>query len=316
MAFVEVGKRSPSIDMARGVGALLVVFGHSFTGTPQAAVYLFHMPLFFLLSGLLFQERAWPVFFASRLRNLVLPSLAFALLVAIAAVAWSGILHSSWSPSVAEKAAKAKGMFVVFWFPLALLIGEISLNASQRFGKPGNIIIGLTLTISYIGAWFGIKTPLSLFAALHCIAMLRAGMILRGVHIARPWPWFVAALAAIACGLFAPGLSYNMKEEYFGVPVVSFLVSIIISVGILLVCEKLKRLKNIENILSLLGSNALALMFLQQPIQVTLLDLGVTSEMMRFALTAFLSTLIAVLMGRVPLFRVIMFGRWRPVRQT
>lgn len=62
--------RFDAIDSAKGVGIVLVVFGHAWRGAMgggvisdhrlfgliDAAVYAFHMPLFFFLSGLLFLE--------------------------------------------------------------------------------------------------------------------------------------------------------------------------------------------------------------------------------------------------------------------
>lgn len=62
--------RLDAIDSAKGIGILLVVFGHAWRGAQGAgllpdvamfkavdfAVYAFHMPLFFFLSGLLFLE--------------------------------------------------------------------------------------------------------------------------------------------------------------------------------------------------------------------------------------------------------------------
>jgi len=62
--------RLDAIDSAKGIGILLVVFGHAWRGAHSAglladealfqaidfAVYAFHMPLFFFLSGLLFLE--------------------------------------------------------------------------------------------------------------------------------------------------------------------------------------------------------------------------------------------------------------------
>lgn len=58
------------VDAARGIGIILVVFGHVWRGLNEAgliesagafsavdaAIYLFHMPLFFLVSGLLFEK--------------------------------------------------------------------------------------------------------------------------------------------------------------------------------------------------------------------------------------------------------------------
>ncbi|WP_449396206.1 acyltransferase family protein [Devosia riboflavina] len=65
----EVG-RLDWVDAARGIGIVLVVFGHVWRGLWQAhlftdaglfaavdsAIYLFHMPLFFLVSGLFFEK--------------------------------------------------------------------------------------------------------------------------------------------------------------------------------------------------------------------------------------------------------------------
>lgn len=66
----QTSSRLFAIDSAKGIGILLVVFGHAWRGlmgagvlsdgvfarTVDAAVYAFHMPLFFFLSGLLFLE--------------------------------------------------------------------------------------------------------------------------------------------------------------------------------------------------------------------------------------------------------------------
>lgn len=60
------------VDAVRGIGIVLVVFGHVWRGLWQAqilthgplfaaidkAIYLFHMPLFFLVSGMLFEKSA------------------------------------------------------------------------------------------------------------------------------------------------------------------------------------------------------------------------------------------------------------------
>ena len=47
------------LDMAKGIGMILVVYGHSY-GPDNYYVYLFHMPLFFIL---------FPAFFLAASRN-------------------------------------------------------------------------------------------------------------------------------------------------------------------------------------------------------------------------------------------------------
>ena len=53
-------QRDPVIDSMRGIGIVLMVLGHSgFPGTDF--IYLFHMALFFMLSGWFFSLRGGPV---------------------------------------------------------------------------------------------------------------------------------------------------------------------------------------------------------------------------------------------------------------
>ena len=49
-------KRAEYLDIAKGIGILLVVWAHA-RGPFYAYIYQFHMPLFFLISGYLFNER-------------------------------------------------------------------------------------------------------------------------------------------------------------------------------------------------------------------------------------------------------------------
>lgn len=48
--------RNPIFDRARGIGMLLVIYGHMFHGIPFAFIFSFHMPLFFIMSGMLISE--------------------------------------------------------------------------------------------------------------------------------------------------------------------------------------------------------------------------------------------------------------------
>lgn len=49
-------ERSAAIDIAKGIGVILVVFGHmnTYPSIIQKIIYSFHIPMFFLLAGLVF----------------------------------------------------------------------------------------------------------------------------------------------------------------------------------------------------------------------------------------------------------------------
>lgn len=62
------------IDSAKGFGILLVVYAHLFEfGT--SLIYLFHMPLFFILSGITFREESLTDCLIKKGRSLLLPLL-------------------------------------------------------------------------------------------------------------------------------------------------------------------------------------------------------------------------------------------------
>ena len=74
-------KRDMSVDMAKGIGMLLVIMGHAgCPEIPHGIIYSFHMPLFFMLSGLFIQRQCKDklgVYLNKNFRSLLLPYLYF-----------------------------------------------------------------------------------------------------------------------------------------------------------------------------------------------------------------------------------------------
>jgi len=70
-------KRFEYIDVAKGLGILLVIFGHLYPcgGRLSSVIFSFHMPLFFFLSGIFARsaegEKFFPYFFKKNKRNIV-----------------------------------------------------------------------------------------------------------------------------------------------------------------------------------------------------------------------------------------------------
>ena len=84
-------KRTEWIDRAKGIGIILVVIGHStqylytdkLAAAVTAVIYSFHMPLFFLLSGMYaessLERRGTKEFLADKLRTIVYPYVVYSL---------------------------------------------------------------------------------------------------------------------------------------------------------------------------------------------------------------------------------------------
>jgi fucose 4-O-acetylase-like acetyltransferase len=86
------------IDILKGIGILLVVFGHiTPDGTVKTFIYSFHMPLFFFVSGYVFDPYRHPQyrdFFKKRFKSIILPFVLFYLLSHIASLIISSVLGS------------------------------------------------------------------------------------------------------------------------------------------------------------------------------------------------------------------------------
>ena len=72
-----VNKRIEWIDIARGIAILFVIIGHSlgnyFSSYFANLIYVFHMPIFFVLSGYLYRRKNKKNFLHSSFFNLIMP---------------------------------------------------------------------------------------------------------------------------------------------------------------------------------------------------------------------------------------------------
>jgi len=78
-------KRVPFLDIAKGITIILVVIGHS--SLPHVVskwIWSFHVPLFFMVSGMLFSKEKYPTFLkftSNRLKLLAIPFILFSIIV-------------------------------------------------------------------------------------------------------------------------------------------------------------------------------------------------------------------------------------------
>lgn len=81
-------KRLNVIDVAKGIGIIFVVFAHvNYTPEILVLIYSFHMPLFFLISGMLFNKSKYldfKSFFRRRFKTLFIPYVIYELV----SIAW------------------------------------------------------------------------------------------------------------------------------------------------------------------------------------------------------------------------------------
>ena len=77
-------KRLDYLDVAKGIGILLVILGHcqlGRIGRAHSLIYSFHMPLFFFISGVCFSNKyTFSTLAVKRFRQIILPTIYFSII--------------------------------------------------------------------------------------------------------------------------------------------------------------------------------------------------------------------------------------------
>lgn len=174
--------RSLTLDIAKGIGIILVVVGHcikSYT-IPGIFIYAFHMPLFFLISGICFNGEKYQVFkpfFYKRLRQLLVPAVTFSAIIVLVSYCLLGndnlLYNLSW-----------KGFPHAIWFLGVLFIVEIAYWLLYQLSKTKKAICLYIVLGILIGAWTsskGLCSPYSIFSSFIALAFYALGNLIRPI---------------------------------------------------------------------------------------------------------------------------------------
>ncbi|NWK95553.1 glycosyl transferase [Sphingobium lactosutens] len=221
------------VDVARGIGIIAVVVGHVWTRGPlRDAMYSFHMPLFFLLSGLLSRPHHVGAFTRRQLVSQMRPYAAFLILLIVAdqiierAKGHLPIFHQ-WPEDMVPILLGGfwlRGPFTIFWFVPCLMMARILFNwMLHRWPDPADARWGLILLpmlfIAYALGWWTEASPLGLLSVPMAFVLLWVGAIWPRVrwHNAMLLPLGLLALLGLSGGV--PTL--NMKVAHYGWPLLS-----------------------------------------------------------------------------------------------
>lgn len=148
-------QRLSYIDIAKGIGILLVVWAHILlVGFSHRVIYAFHMPLFFLISGMLFKRDKYvgfADFFKKRAKRLLVPFAIYSVVTWLIWALFRFVRHdavvSYWDPLLQTVIAKGSGAYMVhnsaLWFIPCLFATEIIYFAISRY----KVIIKLSISI-------------------------------------------------------------------------------------------------------------------------------------------------------------------------
>lgn len=196
------GGRIQWIDLAKALGIILVCYGHLRNGDGESVwlpaldssisfVYLFHMPLFFLLSGLTVSTRRnWRNFVITKAKTLLIPYYFYSLYflakpIAILIIPSLGETFRSSHPySVAYQFYDVFVNGNGLWFLMALFWAELAVYGILKLTESSWIhaIVGIALIISYfaVTALFpSITVPFQLLRAVEVVGFMCLGFAVK-----------------------------------------------------------------------------------------------------------------------------------------
>lgn len=228
--------RNPLWDVARGLGMVFVVAGHGFGGGISRFVNLFHIPLFFFVSGLVFKfadrsPSAAFVFLRKSFKSLWRPSLLYGtalvllhnllVLCHVYDLAPYGLRQTA--VAIAKHAAflKTEPLESAFWFLSALFVARVLLYAVSWVGDAMAstvarsaaelALVALVFAAGAAAARFRINLPANADVACSLLPFLYAGFRLKKADLSRFWP-FLPALAVLVA-LFFSGHTLRMSRN-------------------------------------------------------------------------------------------------------
>lgn len=156
------GKRLEYNDLCKALGMLLIIWGHiKVNDWTNAFVYAFHIPLFFALSGMVFQRSKYPtlrVFLRKKASSLLLPYIVFSFITWAVWATFSFLTHtkveSYWMPLAETFIAQGSGGFLVhnvpLWFVTCLFVMELIYYFLSRLSKLNVVVLAVVMAgVSY-----------------------------------------------------------------------------------------------------------------------------------------------------------------------
>ena len=154
-------KRVSWIDIAKGIGILLVILGH-YKPTPRwmtVVLYSFHMPLFFILSGIMFNPEKYPRFIdflKQRLKTMLVPYfiLSFiAVLITDVFFYTDGLIRASFGQHILSiiLGYRLHKYYYSMWFITALFLAELLTYIILKRIKKTNQQLWIVIALNIVG---------------------------------------------------------------------------------------------------------------------------------------------------------------------
>jgi O-acetyl transferase len=137
-----MSNRNLLVDVAKGIGIVLVVLGHSGIEFGHYLIYMFHMPLFFFLSGMLHKDRGLNELLSVKVPKMGKAYLLFFTLCTLVSLALNGrgFLYE-------VNILNPKGSAGPLWFLISLFEANVCFALIQKYANKHYFTVCFMLTV-------------------------------------------------------------------------------------------------------------------------------------------------------------------------
>ncbi len=277
------GQRIGFVDYAKAIGITLVVVGHAnaYNSFCKEWIYAFHMPLFFLLSGMLLRPTAdLKAFAIKKGRRIIVPYFVWGLIFSVFSLKNIALVcYGSHQTLVLANSLSSLWFFPTLF--VGYVIGEMIINAATRNAKTSAL---LRFTWGVVGMLVGFLLPKlhygypwGLDIALVAMGFMMIGkctfeMLMKVRLINNIWLLAVTCVLGISTmGVFlnSPQNGYvNVAESIYGNHIL-FLVSALLGSFFIICLSILLEKVNwgaVSKSILYVGQNSLTIMILHKPV--------------------------------------------------
>lgn len=311
------------IDIVKGIGIFSIVIGHITDGVLREILFLFHVPLFFFLSGYLFkQPQELKGFIVKKSKTLILPYICFLTVFVLLLLLKDWLKTEEINTEIIYNALKGgqalTGELSVFWFITCLYFTQVifALIASVSNKSALAVSMLIFLLFAYLAEAYmqGRSFLWAINTIFYALPFYYAGFLYRQLNSSitlsfNLFSFMYVCLFIVAFTINADLFYVDIKHSDFGVPIISFLVSTCVTVILFLTAKKVCLTTWLAKPLSVLGSISMTVMYMHQPIQITLKHgLQLTNELYLVFVTIILCVICHYLLSCTRLTRQYFLG--------
>lgn len=272
-------KRLVEFDVLKGFGMLLVMIGHcNINSSIMSMISIFHMPLFFIVSGFFYQPKQISLFFKKSLMRLFVPYLFFVVVNMLFAFFMNCLsthdIYKSVNNVLSIINPLDKECYLLYrtiWFLLVLFVVSNLFNLLVYYIK-NEFLFGATIMLIFILGWWmqgHFSLPFFLDTSLSVIFYYYAGYLLRQAKLVRTIPNDIASfmfsslsflVIMLLAVIFHPNINVKMNIFPLWVPFASIIATVSFFFIIKRMVSESMPSKRIISLMSLCGYYSICLL--------------------------------------------------------